>query len=69
MFSPFTRGAGQVLHHNGMKSRRVAKNRRGLKRLANRRARRFRHAAVVRVLRGEEDVVEKVDLFTERDTN
>ena len=66
MFSPFTRGAARAMHLNGIKSRR---GRRGLKRLANRRARHYRSQAVVRILQGEEDVVELVDRFTERDTN
>lgn len=69
MFSPFTKGAARALHLNGMKSRRVAKSRRGMKQLANRRNRRLRGRFVKVLLHGEESVVEGVDRFTERDTN
>lgn len=61
-----SRGAMNALHKNGIKAPKLRKE---IKRLANRRNRHFRREAIAMFLRGDEDAVEKVDRFTERDTN
>lgn len=61
-----SRGAMQALHKNGIKAPKLRKE---IKRLSNRRNRHFHREAVTRILHGDEDTVEKVDRFTEWDTN